>query len=168
MTISTQPTIAPGTYRVDPARSSVAFSVKHLFGMATVHGTLAVRDGTVVVADDPRRSHVTATVDAGSFRTGNARRDKDVTSKKFLDTSRYPTMSFEGTALTRREDGPWQLSGTLTVHGTDGHVVVIVTEEPGGLLRGTARADRHAFGVTSGKGLIGRYLDITVEVALCP
>ena len=167
MTTSTQSRIAPGTYRIDPARSSMAFAVRKI-GLITVRGTFAVRDGMIVVADDPLRSTATATIAAGSFHTGNARRDKDVTSARFLDTAKHPTITFTSSSLGRRDDGPWQMSGTLTVRGTDCPVVVTVTEEPDGRLRGTARVDRYACGVTAGKGIVGRYLDITMEIAVCP
>jgi hypothetical protein len=37
---------APGTYRIDAARSAIAFTTRHLFGLGTVHGTFTLREGT--------------------------------------------------------------------------------------------------------------------------
>jgi polyisoprenoid-binding protein YceI len=170
MTTSTRPTIAAGTYRIDPTRSAVTFAIKEL-GLITVRGRLPVHAGTVVVADDRRRSSVTATVDVNGIRTGNDRRDKDLRAPKFLDIDAHPVLTFESTGLARRgahgaETGSWELSGTLIVRGTAAPVVLAVTEEADGILRGTARVDRYAHGVTVGKGIIARWVDVTVEVAL--
>ncbi len=36
-----------GSYRIDPTRSTVAFTTRHLFGLAEVRGTLAMRTGQI-------------------------------------------------------------------------------------------------------------------------
>jgi polyisoprenoid-binding protein YceI len=171
MTISTHPGIAAGTYRIDPERSTVAFVVKALFGMETVRGTFRIRTGEIVVAADPGRSTARATIDAGSFTTDKPRRDRDVTSRRFLDAATYPTIAFTGTGLERGPDG-WLLTGTLTVRETTCDVVVAVVEraatDTGCRLRGTATVDRHAAGVTAGRGMIARYLHITLDVVAVP
>jgi polyisoprenoid-binding protein YceI len=164
MTTITHSTVAPGTYRIDPTRSTVAFAVREL-GLITVRGRLPVHAGTVVVAEDRRRSSVTATIDVNAVDTGNARRDKDLRTPRFLDTGAHPTITFESTGCVPR-DGGWEVSGTLVVRGTAGPVTVTVTEEADGTLRGTARVDRYACGVTAGKGLISRWVDVSLVIAL--
>jgi polyisoprenoid-binding protein YceI len=168
MTTTTRPAIAPGKYRIDLRNSRVAFIAKGFFGLETVRGTFTIRNGDMAVADDLHRSTVRATIDAGSFRTDKARRDKHVTSKRFLDAPAYPTMTFTGTALKRRPDGRWQLAGALTVRDTTIAVPVTVVESTataaGFRLTATARVDRHAAGVTVAKGFIGRYVDVTLDI----
>src|SRR2546421_24340 len=83
-----------GTYRLDTRRSTIRFRIRGMFGLAEVTGTFAVRDGTVTVADPAEASEVVATVDATSVDTANARRDKDLRSKRFLRVSEYPIMVF--------------------------------------------------------------------------
>jgi|tagenome__1003787_1003787.scaffolds.fasta_scaffold20859498_1 polyisoprenoid-binding protein YceI len=172
MTTGIRPAPAAGTYRIDPTRSAVTFAVKEL-GLMTVRGHLPVHAGTVVVAENQLRSSVTATIDANGIRTGNARRDKDLRAPKFLDIDAHPVMTFESTGLAGRGTGSWELSGTLTVRGTAAPVVLAVTGAPGsdgaaGVLRGTARIDRYAYGVTVAKGIIARWVDVTVEIVLSP
>jgi polyisoprenoid-binding protein YceI len=167
MTVTAQPAIAAGTYRIDPERSSIAFVTKSLFGLETVRGTFRIRSGEIVIAADTARSTARATIDAGSFRTDKPRRDKDVTSKRFLDAARYPTMTFTSTGLAYGPDG-WRLTGTLTVRDTTSEVALVVSEQAPGFLRATARVDRHAAGVTAGRGLISRYLDLTLDVRAVP
>jgi polyisoprenoid-binding protein YceI len=164
---ATTTTVAAGTYRLDADRSTIRFSVREL-GLIKVAGTFAVHDGTVTVAADPRRSGVTATVDMASVQTGNRRRDNDLRSKRFLDTGRYPEMSFAGTGLAPDPDGSWRLTGTLAVHGVTTPVTLTVLASAstmdGMRCRATARVDRYACGVTAGKGLIGRYVDVELDI----
>jgi polyisoprenoid-binding protein YceI len=156
-------TVTPGTYRIDTARSAVRFTARHGFGLGPVPGTFTVRDGTVQVDGEPRRSRVSATMDTASFRTDKPKRDTDIRGKRFLDTGRYPDMTFVSTAL----DGD-TLDGELTVHGVTAPVSLTVTTPvataDGWTCRATGRIDRYAFGVTAGKGIIARYLDVEIEL----
>ena len=74
-----------GTYLIDPARSVVEVTTRHLFGLAGVKATFRLREGTLVIADPPVNSTASAVLDAGSFASGNSKRDQDVSSKKYLD-----------------------------------------------------------------------------------
>jgi polyisoprenoid-binding protein YceI len=160
MTTSTAPTIAPATYCIDPVRSTIRLAAKATF--LTVRGTFTVREGTITVADDITRSTVTAIVDATSVDTANTRRDNDLRSKKYLDTARHPDIQF-----TSREVTPNSVTGILRVHGTHQRVTLTLAPEstPDGLRFTTsARLDRHAFGVTGGKGLVARHVDVELEI----
>ena len=42
---------APGTYRIDAARSAIAFTARHLLGLGAVHGAFTLREGDIHVAD---------------------------------------------------------------------------------------------------------------------
>jgi polyisoprenoid-binding protein YceI len=162
MTASTAPAIAPATYRIDPTRSTVRFVSTGMFGLLRVRGTFTVRDGTIVVADDVTRSTVTATVDAASVDTANTRRDSDLRSAKYLDTARHPDILFAS-----REVTPDSVSGILRVHGTGQQVTLTLAPKstPDGFRFATStRLDRYAFGVTGGKGLVARHVDVELEV----
>lgn len=161
MTASTAPAIAPATYHIDTARSTVGF-VSKIFGLLRVRGTFTVRDGTIVVADDVTRSSVTATVDAASIDTANTRRDKDLRSKKYLDTARHPEILF-----TSREVTPDSVTGMLYVHDTAHRVTLTLTpgSTPDGVrFTASTTLDRYAFGVTSAKGLVSRNVDVELEI----
>jgi polyisoprenoid-binding protein YceI len=163
--IGSRPALAPGTYRIDPARSRVRFAIKEGFGLMTARGTFTIRDGTVSVSASG--SSATATLDVASFKTDKPRRDAVVVSKRFLDAAAHPTMTFTSTRL-EHVDGTWTLTGLLTVRG-------VVSEVPLRLVSGTAtvdgcrftataRVDRHAFGVTTARGMIARWLDVEFDV----
>src|SRR5215471_19311829 len=82
----------PGRYDIDPTRSVVTFRTRHMFGLAPVHGTLAVQSGTVDLG--PAGLGIYAEVDTASFRTGNSQRDRSVRSPRFLDVADHPVMIF--------------------------------------------------------------------------
>ena len=170
MTTDSGTAIAAGTYAIDPAASRIRFTATHSFGLGPVAGTFTVRDGTITVSPDPGRCAVDARVDAASFATDKARRDRDVTSKRFLDAERYPDLLFVSDRLVRDGDR-WLLHGALTVRGTTAPVTLEITSggaDPGGCrFQARARIDRYAHRVGP-RGIIGRHLDVTFDILGVP
>ena len=152
-----------GSYQIDTGRSVVRFATRHLFGLAPVRGTFAIRSGTVEVAEPLADSAIRAEIDAGSFRTGYAARDGNVRSAGFLDTGRHPVITFSSAGT----DGS-AVTGTLTVRGVTRPVTLAIEHSavaPDSFtVRAVTRIDRTSFGVTASRGLAGRYLRMTVEV----
>jgi len=158
---------APGGYRIDPTRSTVTFSTRHLFGLAPVRGTFRLRSGHIQVADRPELSTAEATVAAESFHTGTSARDAQVRSANYLDAARHPDIVFASTALLRADDA-WVLEGTLTVCGRTRplslRVLSLSPGESGLRLSAAARVDRYEFGITAGRGITGRRLSLRLDV----
>jgi polyisoprenoid-binding protein YceI len=159
--------VPAGVYRIDPQRSTVAFTTRHMFGLAPVRGTFTLLDGEIRIGDPVGESTARATIDAASFTTDNPKRDSDVKSPKLLDVAQYPTISFVGD-LTREDADGYRHSGALTAHGVTQPVEVTidaVTETiPEINLKASVRIDRYAFGVTKVKGMAGRHLDLHLDV----
>ena len=65
-----------------------------MFGLGPVRGRLAIRAGTVDIAEPASESRVHAEIDVASFSTGNGVRDATVRSARFLDAGQYPVMVF--------------------------------------------------------------------------
>ena len=104
------------TWTIDPAHSSVNFSVRHM-GVSNVHGSLGGVKGTVNFAEkNITGSSVAATIDAGTIATGIDARDKHLRSPDFFDVEKFPAISFRSTSLTRK-GGQLLLTGDLTLHG---------------------------------------------------
>ncbi len=166
----TRTDIRPGTYSIDAARSTCDFTATHAFGRKPVHGTMAVRQGTVTVATEPRRSTVSAELDAATFTTDDERRNRDVRGKRFLDVARFPVLSFRSARLARTADGGWQVIGELAVRGGSAEVVLDLTglEAAGDGYRviATTTVDRIACGVATGRAIIGRLVTIRLTVLL--
>lgn len=167
--------IAPpvaGTYRIDPATSRVHYSGKHLFGLGTVRATFAIREGALEVGDPVTRSSATVTVDADSFSSNNARRDKDVRAAGLLDAATYPDITFTSQRVLEADHG-LVVVGHVTAHGHSVQVelqVDVLTQEGTGLRAHgrVGRLDRTALGVTGSKGMVGRYVDLELDVFAHP
>jgi polyisoprenoid-binding protein YceI len=165
-TVST-PVLAPGRYRIDPTRSQVHYSSKHMFGMGTVHATFTIDGGELLIGEPLSTSSATVTVDAASFSSRNAKRDKDVRSAGLLDVDEYPDITFASDSVQQTQDG-WLVTGTVTAlqHGVPVQVRIDrVTDEGTGIrVHGRAqRLDRTAFGITGSKGMVGRFLDLELD-----
>jgi polyisoprenoid-binding protein YceI len=162
---------APGTYTLDPERTTIRADAKAMFGLLTVHGTFRLQSGQVSIAADPGASSVQASIAAGSYASGNTRRDADVVSANLLDAKAFPEITFTGQGARRDGDG-WVLPGSVTAHGTSVPAEVRLTdvrEEAGGArFRATARLDRTSFGVTKKKGMVGRTVDLVIEAVAQP
>jgi polyisoprenoid-binding protein YceI len=137
----------PGTYALDPERTTIRADVKAMFGLITVHGTFRLQEGQVSIAADPGASSVRVSIEAGSFASGNATRDADVVSAKLL-------------------------TGSVTAHGTAAPAEVRIgdarLEAGDARFRATARLDRTSFGVTKKKGMVGRTVDLVIEAVAQP
>ncbi len=105
-----------GTWDIDPAHSSIEFTVRHL-GLSKVRGSFRQFSGTLTIADDPVLSAATATIDLASVDTGNDDRDTHLRSTDFFDTDRHPEMVFASTGVRPDGDG-WVLEGDLTIGST--------------------------------------------------
>lgn len=154
---------ALGRYEIDTDSSAVTFATRHFFGLGAVRGTLAVRSGTVDVVEPLAESRVRVEVATASFSTGNGQRDGQVRSARFLDADNHPVMTFASEGV----DGS-SVTGTLTVRGVTRPVRLAIERsavEPDAFtMRATTRIDRTTFGVSAQRGMVGRHLDVTVEV----
>jgi polyisoprenoid-binding protein YceI len=161
----------PGSYTLDPERTTIRADVKAMFGLLTVHGTFRLRSGQVLIAADPAASTVQASIEAGSFASGNTTRDADVVSAALLDAKAYPEITFTGQGARRDGDG-WVVPGSVTAHGTAVPAEVRLGDvrlEAGGVrFQVTVRLDRTSFGVTKKKGMVGRTVDVVIEAVAQP
>jgi len=159
---------AAGRYRIDPGRTTVSFTGRHMFGLGGVSGTFRLRDAELVIGDPLTATTLHAVLDAASFDTGNPKRDTDVRSPKYLGSAAHPDITFAAREVSQR-DGSWVATGTVTAHGTAAPVELILDEldDAGGTLtlRAHARIDRYAHGITAGKGLAGRRLNVSIDAA---
>ena len=168
--MNTLPTV--GRWDVDVASTVASFEVAN-FVVNRVPGSITVRSGTVLTDERGRPTHVSAVLDAGSIATGNARRDKDLRSQKFLDVANSPEIRFSGTSVTPTDDGGWTVEGTLSV-GTHGSPMRLDVELQRSsrpdtvsvVARGSV--DRVALGIKAPSFVIGRQVQISVAAVLSP
>ena len=161
--------VAAGRYRIDPDRSLVRYSGKHMFGLGTVHATFSVREGVLSIGNAGDTLRTCVTVAAASFCSNNAKRDRDVRSAGLLDVEHHPDITFTSEHGQPTSGQGWLVSGTVTTHGRSVPVDVLVdrvtVNGPEVHAHGWVRnLDRTSFGITGSRGMVGRYLDLELEV----
>jgi polyisoprenoid-binding protein YceI len=107
------PGYVAGTWAIDPVHSEVSFVVKHMM-VSKVRGRFDKFEGTIVTAEDPLASSVTASVDLSSINTGQEQRDAHIRSADFFEVEKHPTMTFTSTGVSAHGDG-FLLDGDLTI-----------------------------------------------------
>src|SRR5262249_30821701 len=107
---------AADEYKIDPAHSSVRFTVKHMM-VSTVPGRFGDFSGTIVYDDkDPSKSSVKVSIKSASISTDNAQRDTHLKSPDFLDVAKFPEITFLSKTVAKKGDG-YVAHGTLTIRG---------------------------------------------------
>jgi polyisoprenoid-binding protein YceI len=86
--------LATGWWLLDPVRSSAAFEVPSVYGLATVRGEFRHYVGTLNLSDPA----VALVIEADSLDTGNRRRDQHLRSAAFFDAAEHPWIRFEADA----------------------------------------------------------------------
>lgn len=162
--------LIPGRYRLDPARTAVTFTAKK-FGVFTIHGSMDLASGDFTVGRRLEDSSLHAVLDAASFKTPMARRDKHIRSKTFLHATEFPSVEFDSTEVARTPEG-WEIRGLLTVRGREAPCVLTVSsaQQAGGLVRvqATAQVNRRELGVTALRVAASTLLDVTIEATGTP
>ena len=105
------------TYKVDPAHSSINFSIDHMV-INTVHGRFRQFEGSITVDSDNGNAlkGASGTIQAKSIDTDIERRDNHLRSSDFFDVEKFPTITFESTEI--KKDGSDQvLVGKFNMHG---------------------------------------------------
>jgi len=173
--------LAPAaTYDIDPAHSSAQFTVKHLM-ITNVHGQFSKVTGSLEFNDsNPAAASVKAVIDASTINTQEPKRDEHLKSPDFLDTAKFPTITFQSASFHKVESGKYKVTGDLSIHGVTKRVTLDVdgptaeVKDPMGNTRiaisGTTKINRSEFGLTwnkaleSGGVLVGDEVNITLEV----
>jgi polyisoprenoid-binding protein YceI len=104
-----------GTWAIDPVHSEVSFVVRHMM-VSKVRGRFDTFEGTIITAENPLESSVTASVDLSSVNTGQEQRDAHIRSADFFEVEKHPMMTFASTGV--RADGDhFLLDGDLSIKG---------------------------------------------------
>jgi polyisoprenoid-binding protein YceI len=167
--------VRPGDWVADPAACSLTFAVQN-FRVRTVTGQIPLVGATVRVEAGGYPVSIRAELDAAGIDTGHPRRDKDLRSKRFLATDRWPVITFEADDI-RPAEAAWTVTGTLTVKDTRCPVRLDVagfTIPADGAaapvdVRATGRLDRREAGVTAAPAfVVGHLVSLSLAVRLRP
>jgi polyisoprenoid-binding protein YceI len=166
------PSYIAGKWSIDPVHSHVSYSVRH-FGIGRSLGRFESFHGTIVTAENPLDSTVTATIDTTSLSSGQSDRDAHMRGADFLDAERFPTATFRSTGI-REEGEHWIIDGELTIRGVT--KPVSLTAELGGFaenpyastllgVSATTTFDRTDFGIGQpGGATISEKVTLTLDI----
>jgi polyisoprenoid-binding protein YceI len=168
------------TYQLDPVHSSIQFKIRHLT-ISNVTGTFNKFKGSAAIdGEDLATLKVEVAIEAASVYTGNEKRDEHLLKPDFLDTAKYPTITFVSRKVVKGDPGKLKITGDLTLHGVTREINVDLEgptpeiKDPWGNFRrgasGTAKIDRRDFGISwsgamdTGGLIVGNDVSIHVEL----
>jgi polyisoprenoid-binding protein YceI len=117
---------APVSYGVEANHTFPRFSYTHL-GFTTQQSRFDKTTGTVVYDKEGRTGSVNITVETSSVSTGSALFNQHIQGEDFLDTAKYPTVTFKSTKVNFDGDKPVSIEGDLTMKGITKRVTLTVT-----------------------------------------
>jgi len=165
-----------GTWDIDPAHSTVEFSVRHMM-VTTIKGQFQKVKGTVELDDkDASKSTVDVSIDTASIDTREQKRDAHLKSADFFDAAKFPAITFKSTKVEKAGKGKLKVTGDLTMHGVSKPLVLMVegpsasVKDPfGRTVRGVmaiGKLDRKDWGMTWNKALDTGGFMVSDEVKL--
>lgn len=165
------------TWNLDPAHTSVDFTVRHMM-FTNVRGSFSDVAGVINFDPaNPAAASLEATIKTTSINTGAADRDNHLRSADFFDVENHPEMTFKSTSIEVASPTAAKLTGDLTINGTTNSVVFNVEFLGSGpSLFGDERAgfeasfeiNREDFGLTwnqaleTGGVLVGKEIKVTI------
>jgi polyisoprenoid-binding protein YceI len=116
--------------RLESAQSKVHWTLGS--ALHTVHGTFALKSGTVHFDPETGRAGGEIVVDATSGESGNGSRDSRM-KKEILETAIYPELVFRPTQVEGKvgqsSTSDLKLHGVFSVHGTDHDLTALIHAE---------------------------------------
>jgi polyisoprenoid-binding protein YceI len=163
----------------DPAHSSVLFNVRHMM-FSEVQGRF--KDFRVTLrqkSDTFIDSEIEAVIEAESITTENNDRDAHLRSPDFLDTEKYPQITFKSSSFIQVSDDRYTIEGELNMHGVTKQVKLDAYylgkgKDPWGNdrigFKASAKLNRYDYGLQwnqaleTGGILVGKEVEITLII----
>ncbi|GGX14700.1 YceI family protein [Streptomyces lomondensis] len=163
-----------GDYVLDTARTRIGFVARAML-VTKVRGTFDAFEGSARLdGESPSKSTVRLAIRAESVQTGNQKRDDHLRGGDFLDSAVHPALTFTSTRVEQAGPTGFKVTGDLTVRGVTRPVTVDVEltgagKDPQGVFRvgftGRATIDRDTWGVSGGRGMVGRKVTLELDIA---
>ena len=132
------------SYDINSDSAKVIFEIGNL-GL-TVEGSVDKPSGKVVFDPaDLANSSVNASVKVSAVKTGIDQRDEHLQKEEYFHASKYPTMSFRSTSISKTDKG-YTAKGSLTIKGTTKTVNIPFTVS-NNVFKGSFKIDRLDYGV---------------------
>lgn len=116
---------APETYRIEPTHTLPRFEYSHL-GYSIQLSRFDSTSGTIVIDRAAKTGSVDVTIDAKSVNTGSSVFNGHIQGEDYLDTAKYPTITYKSNKLKFVEDKIVAVEGELTMKGVTKPVTLTV------------------------------------------
>lgn len=90
--------LTPGTWTLDAAHTSVAFTVRHA-GISKARGQFPDTEGTLTVGEGGKDLAFSVSLKTASINTSNEDRDNHLRSADFFDVENFPEITFVSTKV---------------------------------------------------------------------
>ena len=151
-----------GSYTLDPAHSTIGFTVRHLV-INDIPGRFRDFAGSIQYNSEKiGESSVTFTAKAASVDTAIEARDKHLRTSDFFDVEKYPEITFKSTRIEKKGADSFVAHGDFTMRGVT-RVIAIpfrlhgTVKDPWGKIRLGVEAgltiNRNDYGITWGSKL---------------
>lgn len=117
---------APETYIIDGKHTMPRFEYSH-FGYSIQASRFDTTSGKIILDRAAKTGSVDVIIDAKSVNTGSALFNEHIQAEDFLDTTKYPNITFKSNSLKFDGDKLIAVDGKLTIKGVTKPVMLTVT-----------------------------------------
>ena len=134
------------------------------FDTRSTNGSFKGLKGTVIFSPaDLENAKIDVSLDASSIETGNRKKNEHANSADWLDTKKYPQISFASSSFKKVND-KYVVEGIMNLHGVSKTVLIPFNySEKDGKFTGSFTINRSDYGVT-GSGMKAKFVGEEIEV----
>jgi polyisoprenoid-binding protein YceI len=109
-------------WNIDNMHSEIGFKVKHMM-ITNINGSFGQFSATAETeGDDFSTASFNFSAAINSINTGVTDRDNHLKSDDFFNAEAFPKLIFKSTAITKKDDGNYVISGDLTIRDVTKHI----------------------------------------------
>jgi len=126
LTLALPALAAAETWVIDPPHTVSGFIVRHMM-ITNVNGAFELTTGTIEYKPgDPSSVKADISIETKTINTRNTRRDDDLRSDNFLNTAKFPAITFKSKRVQNVRPAGFDLVGDLTIRDVTKEVVLTV------------------------------------------
>ena len=168
---------APAKYEIDESHMTIGFLVTHI-GFAKTFGLFREASGSFVFDEEALTlEDVKVVVETDSVWSNHDKRDDHLRGSDFLDTDKFPEMTFVGTKAEKTGERTGKITGDLTLLGQTHPLVLDVTWNKSGTYpfgdkhyaigisaRGTLKRSLYGMTYAVAGDIVGDEVELIIEI----
>lgn len=166
--------VPAGKYNLEKTHAYITFSYSHL-GFSRPHLSFNAFEASLDLdADAPANSKLRVVVDASSIDSRVEEFNERLRGKSFFDTTEFPEIVFESTAVEMTSDATASIAGNLTIKGVTRPLVLQATLNKAAInplarvpalgFSATGKVNRSEFGLSDYLPMVGDEVEMFIAV----